>query len=323
MNYPKGVTVDTRGTTWVANYEGAPYLVGYSADFDSVVRVIKTPRFINDVEYNADGYLYAVERHPGALRVYDPATGKQVRSWTSTVGWLRGVAVDAESHNVWLTSDTKNEMYVLSPSGTIIKTIPLTGLGWGIAIRRDSVYVANTTANTVQVFDKKTYAARGTIATKGARFGQVNTPSGVALDSSDNLYVMDMMNGRVDVFAPTAPPAAESVPPSMSVFSGSGVVDGQVRVGGYVSDASGIATIGVQVQDTVTGKYFNGLLGTWVAAPYVNAGIYWGSDSASAWRYTLPATLPGREYAVAAVATDRRGNTSATVAKTVVVPLTS
>lgn len=322
MNYPKGITVDTSGTVWVANYEGAPFLVGYSPALDSLVKVIKTPRFINDVEYSADGYLYAVERHPGALRVYDRSTGKQVRSWTSTVGWLRGVAVDAASRNVWLTSDTKNEMYVLSPSGTIIKTIPLTGLGWGIAIRRDYVYVANTTAHTVQVFDKRTYASLGTIGTKGAGFGQVNTPSGVALDSKDNLYVMDMLNGRVDVFAPNPAPSAETVPPAMSVFSGTGVVDGQVRVGGYVSDASGIATIGVRVQDTQTGKYFNGLLSTWVSAPYANAGIYWGSDSASTWRYTLPATIPGHTYAVSAYAVDRRGNTSTTVTKTVEVPLT-
>ena len=47
--------------------------------------------------------------------------------------------------------------------------------------------------------------------------------------------------------------------------------------------------------------------------------MVWGDVSAPNWRYTVPATLPGRSYAVSLRATDRVGNLS--LLKNVTVPV--
>ena len=318
MNYPKGVAIDpgTRNV-WVANFEGAPDLVGYTKDFGSVVRRIVTPRFINDLEWSG-GLLYARERRPGALHVYNPATGGEVRTWVSTKGLIRGVGVDAATKNVWITSDTKPEVYVLSPAGAIIRTVPITGLGWDVAIRGDYAYVASTTGNTVQIFDRRTYALVGTVGGTGSKFGQLNQPSGLAFNSAGSLYVVETAGSRVQQFSVAAPPPAEAVKPTTTIAAT--VVGGQLTVTGRASDGSGIAGVGVRVRDLTTNRYFHATLGTWVTTATLNAGIVWGPITATDWRYVVPGTLPGRSYRVDAVATDRRGNASATMTTTLSVP---
>ena len=40
---------------------------------------------------------------------------------------------------------------------------------------------------------------------EGTGNGQFNTPAGIAIDSSGNLYVVDEGNNRIQVFAPNTP----------------------------------------------------------------------------------------------------------------------
>ena len=320
MNYPKGVAVDpTTRNVWVANFEGAPYLVGYDKTFSTVVRKITTPRFINDLEWSG-GLLYALERRPGTLHVYDPATGAEVRTWVSTKGLIRGVGVDPLTKNVWITSDTKPEVYVLSPAGALLRTVTLTGLGWDVAIRGDNVYVANTVSQTVQVFNRTSYAALGTIGSAGSGLGQLKMPSGLAFGPGGDLFVLETGNSRVTQFSAAAGPVPETTKPTVSFGTGAPVVSGQIRMTGSAGDASGVATVSVRIRDNATGRYFHGALGTWVTSGTWNAGIVWGPITATSWRFTVPGTLPGRSYTVNVRAQDRHGNTSSVATTTVAVP---
>lgn len=320
MNYPKGVAVDpgTRNV-WVANFEGAPYLVGFDTTFSTVVRRIITPRFINDLEWSG-GLLYALERRPGALHVYNPSTGAEVRTWVSSKGLIRGVGVDPVSGNVWVTSDTTSEVYVINPAGAVIRTVPISGIGWDVAIRGDYAYVSGATGSTVRIVHRTTYAVAGTIGSPGAGFGKLNQPSGLAFGPGGDLFVVETGNGRVSQFTTGPRPGPETVKPTVNVSSGSGVVAAQVNVTGTASDASGIAQVSVRVKDLTTGRYFSNVLGTWVSTGTWNAGIIWGPITSTSWRFIVPGTLPSRSYAVDVQSKDRRGNTSAVTGKTVVVP---
>lgn len=319
MNYPKGVAIDpSTRNVWIANFEGAPDLVGFDKGFDTVVRRIVTPRFINDLEWS-NGLLYALERRPGALHVYNPATGAEVRRWVSTKGLIRGVGVDAGSGNVWITSDTKPEVYVVAPSGAIVRTVTLGGLGWDVAIRGDYAYVADTTGNKISIFHRTTYAAAGTIGAAGSRFGQLKMPSGIAFDRAGDLFTVETGNGRVQQFSTRQGPGAESTRPGVAL-TGPGLGAGQVTATGTAHDASGVATVSVRVKDVATGRYWNGALGTWTSTGTWNAAILWGPNAASTWRYTVTSTLPQRSYKVEAQATDRRGNPSTIASQTVTVP---
>ena len=65
------------------------------------------------------------------------------------------------------------------------------------------MYVADTEDGRIQKFDSD-----GTLITKwgsyGTGDGQFNGPSGIAVDSSGNVYVADTNNYRIQVFAPSS-----------------------------------------------------------------------------------------------------------------------
>lgn len=320
MNYPKAVAVNpaTRDV-WISSFEGPPGVVGFNSDFTTVLGRPDIPRWVGDLEFY-NGQLYALERRPGAVRVIDPATLAVVRTWTSTIGLLHGLAVDPSNGNMWITHDSKPLLYVLSPAGKTLKTITLPGVGWGVAIKGDEVAVADTTTGFVDIVSGTTYAVTGRIGLgAGFKLGQMKTPSGLQFGPDGRLYVMEQVNSRVTVFGPGPRPAAETVKPALAPDAGPTVVNGQVVLTGTASDASGIATVEARVRDLTTGLYYDGRYATWVTASTWAAGVVWGDVSAPNWRYTVPATLPGRSYAVSLRATDRVGNLS--LLKNVTVPV--
>ena len=321
MNYPKSVAIDpaTR-TTWVGNYEGIPHVVGFAPGFTSVVGKVVPQRFTTDLTV-ADGKLYVVNRRPGALAVYDLATSAKVRSWTAPPGLLRGIDIDPATGNAWMTQETKKNLLVLSPSNVVLKTIPMSGSGWGVAVRGDLVYVANTTSNTVDVFDRVTYAQVGTIGARGTRLGQFSGPTAVSFGPDGKLYVLEERGGRVQVLTTApAPPRETQAPVATHDLASTGVVDGEIVVSGSASDDTNVDQVEVAVQDTTTGRYFDIKLGAWVARMAWNQAASWGPGPSVSWRSTTPLTLPGRSYTVRVRALDPSGTYSKVATRSVVVP---
>lgn len=321
MNYPKAVAVDpaTRDL-WVSSFEGPPGVVGYTFDFSSVVGRPNIPRWVGDLEFFG-GKLYALERRPGAVRVIDPKNSKVERTWLTSVGLLHGLAVDPNNGNMWITHDSKPVMYVVTPAGRIIRTITLPGVGWGVAIKGDEVVVADTTTGYLDVVSRTTYAVKGKIGKgNGFGFGQLKTPSGLQFGPDGKLYVMEQVSSRVTVFAPGPAPAAETVKPVVKIDAGPMVTGGQIVLTGKTTDASGIAFVEARVKDLATGRFYDGKAATYLATSTWSPGVVWGDLKAASWRYTVPATLPSRSYAVTIRATDRRGNISLLLNRTVAVP---
>src|SRR6185436_18627379 len=76
------------------------------------------------------------------------------------------------------------------------------GMGGPISIcvdRQDRVWVSATN-NRVQQFDNSGMYLRG-VGGEGTEPGQFHLPHGITLDSQENLYVTDTMNGRIQKFA--------------------------------------------------------------------------------------------------------------------------
>jgi tripartite motif-containing protein 71 len=98
------------------------------------------------------------------------------------------------------------------PSYTLTQTINLPGdkpLGgpYGVAISGNTMYVTQSTKNSVSAFDITVPAAAaylGTWGTKGTGNGQLNRPLGIAVDGAGDVYVDDYGNGRIVVFNPPA-----------------------------------------------------------------------------------------------------------------------
>jgi tripartite motif-containing protein 71 len=318
MNYPRSIAVDpTTRNVWVANYEGNPDLVVYTPGFDRVVRVIHVPRFVNDIDI-VGGLAYLLVRRTGSVMVYDTATGALVRTCCTNLGYLRGIAIDAATGAMWLTSDGLAQVYVVSSSGSLLRTLPVDGRAWGATIAGDAVYVADSKANEIIAFDRTTYARLGQFGTKGFLPGQLAGPSGIASDAAGRLYVVEDDGARVDVFAAIAPPQPETVKPSLTMDAVAAGTPTPLVLTGAAADATGVLQVEVLVQDTVTGRYWNARTGTW--GNYLwNHAVVWGPSAAVRWRFTATTAIPGRAYAVRARSIDALGLISRAAARTVTV----
>jgi len=98
-----------------------------------------------------------------------------------------------------------SKMNIFSSTGVVGSSFTLANSN-GPQIAADSsgrVYFPNDSANTIQVFDSSG-TLKDTIACTGCAGGPFSEPSAVALDSAENLYVVDLANeGRVIKFEPS------------------------------------------------------------------------------------------------------------------------
>ena len=155
-------------------------------------------------------------------------TGCSAGSGSGQFNTPRGIAVDS-SGNVYVADAGNNRVEKFSSGGTFIATWGSYGAGngnfsspRGVAVdSAGNVYVADGNNNRVEKFTGMgTYVSQLGCASgacsSGAGKGEFNSPYGVAVDSSGNVYVADGGNNRVELFGDSALPVPE--------FSGVGVV---------------------------------------------------------------------------------------------------
>jgi DNA-binding beta-propeller fold protein YncE len=310
MNYPRSIAVDpaTRNV-WVGNYEGTPDLMVFTPNF-GVVRHIDTPRFINDVEISG-GKAYVLMRrdgnNDGSVMVFDAATGALLRTCCTGLGWLRGVAVDPNNGNLWLTADSGTRVFVVTSAGSLLRTLNVDSRPWGVTIVGNVAYVTDTSAHRVIAFDRTSYARVGQFGTRGPAPGQMIGPSGIDHDAAGNLYVVEDDAGRVQRFVWAAAPSPETVKPTIAWSAPGGSVP--LTFTGTAADASKVMLVEVQVRDPATGTYWNTRTGAWGKSVW-NRAVVWGALKTPSWRYTFVPTVAGHTYAVKARSIDALGNIS-------------
>jgi len=116
-----------------------------------------------------------------------------------------GVAICGQS--VALTDSSLNKLFVLDLEGQYLRTIDKPG-GFGRPTGvvydpvRDWLYVADTLAHEICVFEFTGGRLVRRIGRPGSAVGQFNFPTHLAMDAQRRLYVTDSMNFRVQVFDP-------------------------------------------------------------------------------------------------------------------------
>jgi sugar lactone lactonase YvrE len=192
LNAPYGIAIDASGNVWIADTG------------DQWVE-----------EYNKSGsYVGAIGGCPSSQCA---ANGQLRAPW--------GVAFDATG-NIWVTDGSNNRVQQFTSSGAWLQTIPPTCFGVvypacggssangsfsapkGIALdSTGNVWVADSGNNRVQELNSSgSYLTAigagyngisGAIGSTGIGSGQFNAPYGITIDSSNNIWVADYNNNRV------------------------------------------------------------------------------------------------------------------------------
>jgi len=125
------------------------------------------------------------------------------------------VATD-QAGNIYVADQNNHRVQVFNSSRAYVRTIGQTGvagqdfehLANPAAVAVDSagrIYVADNWGNRVQVFDRNGAYLTTVGNSSGSDSGQMRDVAGLALDNDDNLYTAEMLNHRLQKFAPGVP----------------------------------------------------------------------------------------------------------------------
>ena len=141
----------------------------------------------------------------------DPATGKLLSSWGDNMFIMpHGLKVDHEN-NIWVTDVGLHQVFKFSHDGKLMLKLGEAGVAGrdslhfnkptDIAVAKDgSFYISDGYGNNRIMKFSSTGKYLFNWGQKGSGPGEFNIPHGIALDSSQHLYVADRENNRVQVF---------------------------------------------------------------------------------------------------------------------------
>jgi uncharacterized protein (TIGR03437 family) len=247
LNRPWGVAVDTPGNVYVVDYG------------NNVIRKI-TPA----------GTISTFAGAPGTLA----SSGDGGPANKATFGALYAIAI-SPAGNIYVSDALSQNIREIAPDGSNIRTVVSNVTADSLAIDvAGNIYFPNSLNGTVLKVapgaSPVVIAGNGTPGYSGdggpATFAQLNVPSGVALDSSGNVYVADSGNYLVRLLSPSSMgisavqnaasalstpggiPGSVAAPGEIVVIYGSGIGPSNLAVNSLSGNAYGAQAGGTTVQ---------------------------------------------------------------------------
>jgi tripartite motif-containing protein 71 len=206
LNYTRGVNADPRNGAIVIADNFSSNIKKYDANGVYLWKAGAqgaAPGQLNHPSQAAvgpDGTIYVADSWNKRITIYDE-NGGYVRTINSGTGFTmkdpRGITVDPSNGDLYVADWGAKSVFHLTNAGTLISTIGHDpGLGQtlmdptGVAVDGSFVYVADTYANQVVVYDKSTGASVGTIT-------GVKGPSGLSISNAGVLYVSELYTAKI------------------------------------------------------------------------------------------------------------------------------
>lgn len=167
--------------------------------------------FIKPHGVHADQHdrIFVTDTGAGLVIVLDPTKNK-----VSMVGasgrtlFAKPIGVTSDKDgNVYVTDSAKDLVFVFDGNDQFVTAFGREGefkqpTGLAVDNARGLLYVTDTHKHQIFVLNKKTGEIIKTIGKRGKLEGEFNFPAYITLDKKGNLYVVDIMNGRMQVFDP-------------------------------------------------------------------------------------------------------------------------
>lgn len=156
----------------------------------------------------ADETLLVCDTRQNVVHVFDFKNGQAGRMGDTGRGRLLkpvAVAVDDQA-NRYVADAGRGEVVVFSPEGDPVRALRPSGetefKPVAVAYRHGKLYVVNASAHRVEVLDPESGALLQAMGERGSGPGQMLFPNGLAIDAEGQILVTDLLNCRVQVFAP-------------------------------------------------------------------------------------------------------------------------
>jgi DNA-binding beta-propeller fold protein YncE len=153
---------------------------------------------VNDKIYVTDpglGLIHVFDKNRQIILQINEAGGEILRSPI-------GVAVDANGE-IYSTDSYLRKVFVFDREGKYSRQIGSTNKlerPTGIAILENKIYVVDTLGHKVLVFSKHDGMLMASFGKNGVGAGDFNYPTNIFIGKDRNVYIMDSMNFRVQVF---------------------------------------------------------------------------------------------------------------------------
>jgi DNA-binding beta-propeller fold protein YncE len=211
MNYPRGIAVDpTTHDVWVANTREGDNLA-YKSDGTFIRKFGRDGRdalgqfhYQRGIWVGSDGRVYVADSANQRLQALTKTGGPLYSKPCGVKGSLfegcTGVTQDSVG-NIYAVGVADNKIYKFTKDGTLTTTWGTDRLKkpYDVAFYGGRLYVSEMEGNRISVFGV-TGSYIGGFGTKGTGHGQFAQPRGISIDDAGNLYVMDGLNERVEVF---------------------------------------------------------------------------------------------------------------------------
>ena len=159
---------------------------------------------------NSKGNLYVADQKVGAIFIFNTETKETTliaNGKDATFGLINGVAID-DDDRLFVTDGKLQRVLIFDKNNKVIDMIKdglIDPVGIAIDTENRQLYVVDTQADQVVVYDADTLKEKRRIGTGGKKHelttpGDFSLPSFVALDKDNNVYVTDTMNYRVEIF---------------------------------------------------------------------------------------------------------------------------
>ena len=156
-----------------------------------------------------DGRLYICDTHKNVVHAWNLSTGEARQiGGNGDVILAKPVDVAVDAAGICYVADTdRGEVVAFDGRGVAARKYVPPGCERfkpaAVAVFGSKLYVADLAAHRVEVFSISDGGHVASLGEIGSGLGQFYYPTGVATDEAGNVFISDMMNGRVQVFDQT------------------------------------------------------------------------------------------------------------------------